>query len=144
MTTNQEKHNPNLIGDEPFEEEDDILLKSPDLENITVNPASFANLQPKSPKPRPNGQMETANLDLLLDIGLQITVELGRARMSIKEVLSLGPGTVVELNRVAGEPVDVLINGKPIAKGEVVVLGDMFGVRVTDIIPPAQRVQSML
>lgn len=107
--------------------------------DVTINPATFSNLQPGE---KTNG--ETASLDMLLDIGLQVTVELGRAKMSVKEVLSLGPGTVVELNRVAGAPVDVLINGKPIAKGEVVVIGDMFGVRVTDIIPPAQRVESML
>lgn len=106
---------------------------------ITVNPASFAPLHPNR-----NGKGETTSLEMLLDIGLRVTVELGRAKMSIREVLNLGPGTVVELNRAAGEPVDILINGKPIAKGEVVVIGDMFGVRVTDIIPPAQRVESMM
>ncbi|RME66338.1 MAG: flagellar motor switch protein FliN [Caldilineae bacterium] len=106
---------------------------------ITVNPASFAPLHPNK-----NGKGETTSLEMLLDIGLRVTVELGRAKMSIREVLNLGPGTVVELNRAAGEPVDILINGKPIAKGEVVVIGDMFGVRVTDIIPPAQRVESMM
>lgn len=141
----QSMNDPNLMGNEHFDD-DDLMLKPADLEGITVSPASFADLQPKKPFPKPhtNGHHETPNLDMLMDIGLQITVELGRARMTIKDVLSLGPGTVVELNRVAGEPVDILINGKPIAKGEVVVLGDMFGVRVTDIIPPAQRVQSML
>lgn len=107
--------------------------------DVTINPASFADLRPQS-----NGRKEKASLDMLLDIGLQVTVELGRAKMNIREVLTVGPGTVVELNRVAGEPVDILINGKPIAKGEVVVIGDMFGVRVTDILPPAQRVQSMI
>ncbi len=137
-------NNLNRIGNEPFDDDDDLMLKASDLEGITVSPASFADLQPKKPKPHTNGHTDSPNLDMLMDIGLQITVELGRARMTIKEVLSLGPGTVVELNRVAGEPVDILINGKPIAKGEVVVLGDMFGVRVTDIIPPAQRVQSIL
>lgn len=106
---------------------------------VTVNPASFAELRsPQTP------QKETASLDMLLDIGLQVTVELGRAKMNIRDILTVGPGTVVELNRVAGEPVDILINGKLIAKGEVVVIGDMFGVRVVDILPPAQRVQSMI
>lgn len=106
---------------------------------VVVNPASFADL-----RPQPNGRKEKASLEMLLDIGLQVTVELGRTKMNIRDVLAVGPGTVVELNRVAGEPVDILINGKPIAKGEVVVIGDMFGVRVTDILPPAQRVQSMI
>ncbi len=133
--------NLNLLGDE-FEDDDDFALKPSDLENITVNPASFAEFEPKGAKHR-NAHAETTSLEMLLDIGLQVTIELGRARMTIKDILSLGPGTVVELNRVAGEPVDILINGKAIAKGEVVVLGDMFGVRVTDIIPPAQRVESM-
>jgi len=107
--------------------------------DVTINPASFADLHPQN-----NGRQEKASLEMLLDIGLQVTVELGRTKMTIRDVLSLGPGTVVELNRVAGEPVDILINGKPIAKGEVVVIGDMFGVRVTDILPPAQRVQGMM
>lgn len=139
---------PNLLSDEPMDDEDDFSIKPSELEGITVNPASFAELHPKTPpvgKGRiANGRTDTTSLEMLLDIGLQVTIELGRARMTIKEVLSLGPGTVVELNRVAGEPVDILINGKAIAKGEVVVLGDMFGVRVTDIIPPAQRVESMM
>ncbi len=134
----------NLLSDDPMDDDDDFTLKPSDLEGITVNPASFAELQPKAPKHRSNPRNDTTSLEMLLDIGLQVTVELGRARMTIKEVLALGPGTVVELNRVAGEPVDILINGKAIAKGEVVVLGDMFGVRVTDIIPPAQRVESMM
>lgn len=125
-------------GEEP-EFPDVVEDVDPEIPDVTVNPASFAAL-----KPTQNGRAEKANLDMLLDIGLQVTVELGRAKMSIRDVLGLGPGTVVELNRVAGEPVDVLINGKPIAKGEVVVIGDMFGVRVTDIIPPAQRVESMM
>lgn len=121
---------------------DSFLLSDDDeMPEITVNPAAFGQVMPKI---NGNGTSETTSLDMLLDIGLQVTVELGRAKMTIKDVLALGPGTVVELNRIAGEPVDILINDKPIAKGEVVVIGDMFGVRVTDIIPPAARVQSML
>lgn len=131
------------LSNKPFVA-DNAGLEDVGVEGITVNPASFADLQPKpaGAQTRPVG--EAASLDMLMDIGLQVTVELGRARMTIREVLSLGPGTVVELNRLAGEPVDILINGKPVAKGEVVVLGDMFGIRVTDIIPPAQRVESMI
>lgn len=130
---------PNLIDPKVSgSSQSDISLDPSDLSDVTVNPASFGSLQPK-----PKETKETANLDMLLDIGLKVTVELGRAKMTIRDVLSLGPGKVVELNRIAGEPVDVLVNGKPIAKGEVVVIGDMFGVRVTDIIPPAQRVESM-
>lgn len=136
--------NQNLIGDEFLDDDDDVSLKEAELENITVNPASFPDLHAQASKRHAKKSTDTASLEMLMDIGLQVTVELGRSRMSIRDVLSLGPGTVVELDRVAGEPVDILINGKPIAKGEVVVLGDMFGVRVTDIIPPAQRVESMI
>jgi flagellar motor switch protein FliN len=107
--------------------------------NVTINPAQFAPLDANN---GPGTEMP-ANIDLLLDIGLTVSVELGRSRMRIQDILSLGPDKIVELDRVAGEPVDVLINGKPIAKGEVVVIGDMFGVRITDIISPAQRVESM-
>jgi flagellar motor switch protein FliN/FliY len=90
-------------------------------------------------QPSSNG----GNLDLLLDVTLRVTVELGRTEMSIREVLALGPGSVVELSKVAGEVVDILVNGKLIAHGEVVVIDDMFGVRVTDIIPPSARVRSL-
>jgi flagellar motor switch protein FliN/FliY len=105
---------------------------------VTVNPASFETLKPKE-----NNSDGITNLDMLLDINLRVSVELGRTTMTIREVLNLGPGTVIELDRLAGEPVDISINGKPIAKGEVVVIGDMFGVRVIDIISPSQRVESM-
>lgn len=83
------------------------------------------------------------NMELLLDVPLHLTVELGRARRTIKEVLAFGPGAVVELDRLAGEPVDVLINGKLLGKGEVVVINENFGVRVTDIISPSERVKSL-
>ena len=111
----------------------------PKQREVTVSPASFAELRPQQA-----AQKETTSLEMLLDIGLQVTVELGRAKMNIRDILTVGPGTVVELNRLAGEPVYILINGKMIAKGEVVVIGDMFGVQVVDILPPAQSVQSMI
>jgi flagellar motor switch protein FliN/FliY len=84
-----------------------------------------------------------ANIDLLLDVNLRVTVELGRTSMTIKEILELGPGAVVELDKLAGEPVDILVNDKPIAKGEVVVVDENFGVRVTDIVSAARRVTSL-
>lgn len=79
------------------------------------------------------------NLDLLLDVPMQVSVELGRARRQIREVLSLAPGAVLELDKLAAEPVDVLVNGKLVARGEVVVIGENFGVRITDILSPAER-----
>lgn len=74
------------------------------------------------------------NISLLMDVTINVTVELGRARLSIREILELGEGSIIELQKLAGEPVDLLVNGKLIAKGEVVVIDECFGVRVTEII----------
>ena len=82
----------------------------------------------------------TGRIDLLLDIPLDISVELGRSRMSIQELLSLGPGSVIELDKLAGEPLDVMVNGRLVARGEAVVVNDKFGVRITDIVSPAERI----
>ncbi|MDR1482350.1 MAG: flagellar motor switch phosphatase FliY [Synergistaceae bacterium] len=83
------------------------------------------------------------NIDLIVDIPVRVTVELGRTRKTIGEVLALGPGSVVELNKMAGEPVDVLVNGKLIARGEVVVIDESFGIRVTEVVSKAERIRSM-
>ena len=80
------------------------------------------------------------NLELLLDVSLRVSVELGRTDLAIKDVLALGPGSVVELDKLAGEPVDILVNDRLIAKGEVVVVDENFGVRVTDIVSPQKRI----
>lgn len=86
---------------------------------------------------------DTRNIDLLLDVTLEVTVELGRTRRRIRDVLTLGPGSIVEIDKLAGEAVDVLVNGKLIAKGEVVIIDDKYGVRISDIISPVERVQSL-
>jgi len=83
------------------------------------------------------------NISLLLDVPMQLTVELGRTRMLIKDILSLGEGSIIELDKLAGEPVDILVNNKLVAKGEVVVIDENFGVRVTDIISPIERIHSL-
>jgi flagellar motor switch protein FliN/FliY len=79
-------------------------------------------------------------LDLLLDVPLDLSVELGRARMSIQDLLNLSPGSVIELDKVAGEPLDFMVNGRLVARGEAVVVNDKFGVRITDIVSPQERV----
>jgi flagellar motor switch protein FliN len=79
-------------------------------------------------------------LELLLDVPLELSVELGRTRMSIQELLSLGPGSVIELDKVAGEPLDILVNDRLVARGEAVVVNDKFGIRITDIVSPAERI----
>ncbi|HUX47522.1 MAG TPA: flagellar motor switch protein FliN, partial [Desulfosporosinus sp.] len=99
--------------------------------------AQFAPLQPGQPMVQPD------NLNLILDVPLQISVELGRTKKTIKEILEMGPGSVIELDRLAGESVDMIVNGKLIAKCEVVVINETFGIRITDIVHPAERMNSL-
>jgi len=84
-----------------------------------------------------------SNLDLILDVPLKVTVELGRTRMVVSELLNLGQGSVVELNKLAGEPMEVLVNDKLVARGEAVVVNEKFGIRLTDIISPTERVEQL-
>jgi flagellar motor switch protein FliN/FliY len=86
---------------------------------------------------------EVADIRLLMDVPLQITVELGQATRTIRELLEIGQGSILHLSRHAGEPVDVLVNGQAIAKGEVVVIDENFGIRVTEVVSPADRLRSM-
>ena len=102
-----------------------------------VAPASFTNF---SPTP---GNMPTGDINMILDIPVQLTVELGRTRIPIKNILQLAQGSVVELDALAGEPMDVLVNGYLIAQGEVVVVNDKFGIRLTDIVTPSERMRRL-
>ena len=86
---------------------------------------------------------EPANLDLILDIPLSVTVELGRSKMLINDLLQLGQGSVIELTKLVGDPLEVLVNNKLVARGEVVVVNEKFGVRLTDIVTPMERVKSL-
>jgi flagellar motor switch protein FliN/FliY len=104
---------------------------------IEVSPASFEEVQ-KNEAPRP-----TMDMDFILDIPLSLSVELGRNRMLISELLQLGQGSVVELSKLAGEPMDVFINQRLIARGEVVVINEKFGIRLTDIVSPAERINKL-
>jgi flagellar motor switch protein FliN/FliY len=88
-------------------------------------------------------QPSPQNLEFVLDVALQVTVEVGRARMTIQDLLQLGQGSVVELQKLAGEPLDIFINGKQVAKGEAVIVNEKFGVRLTDIISPEDRVEGL-
>ncbi len=103
-----------------------------------VQPVAFSNFD--APSLNDN---ESKNLNMLLDIQLQVTVELGRTKRSIKEILELSQGSIIELDKLAGEPVDILVNNKLIAKGEVVVIEENFGVRVTDIISQTDRLKNL-
>lgn len=107
--------------------------------NEGTAPAQFEQLSPTS-----STKVETHNdLDMVLDIPVQLTVELGRTKIAIKNLLQLAQGSVVELDGLAGEPMQVFINGYLIAQGEVVVVNDKFGIRLTDIITPSERIRKL-
>ena len=106
----------------------------------SVAPAEFAKFAPTGPG-LPGGVGN--DLNMILDIPVQLTVELGRTRIPIKQILQLGQGSVVELETMAGEPMDVLVNGFLIAQGEVVVVNDKFGIRLTDIVTPSERMRRL-
>lgn len=88
-------------------------------------------------------QPPVQSLDFILDVPLKLTVELGRSRMAVREILQLAQGSVVELTKFAGEPLEVLVNDKLIARGEVVVVNEKFGIRLTDIISPVERIEQL-
>ena len=127
--TDQDVESTNVEGEETAEaavEENDELANEEE-DNKTTDKA--------------NG--EPASLDLILDIPLTVTVELGRSKMLINDLLQLGQGSVVELTKLVGDPLEVLVNNKLVARGEVVVVNEKFGVRLTDIVTPMERVKSL-
>ena len=105
----------------------------------TVAPAQFTNFSNAAPVLTGAGN----DINMILDIPVQLTVELGRTRIPIKHILQLAQGSVVELETMAGEPMDVLVNGYLIAQGEVVVVNDKFGIRLTDIVTPSERMRRL-
>jgi flagellar motor switch protein FliN/FliY len=107
------------------------------VSNVPVQPVQFAPLQQSTVI------SHDANIGLIMDVPLQVTVELGRTKKLIRDILELSPGSVVELDKLAGEPVDILVNGKLIAKGEVVVIDENFGVRISEIISPLERANNL-
>jgi flagellar motor switch protein FliN/FliY len=90
-----------------------------------------------------NGRSEQVDMSLLMDVPLQVTVELGRARMTIESLLKLNQGSVVELNQVIGEPLDILVNNKLMAHGEAVVVKDRFAIRIVDVVSPERRIENL-
>ena len=105
---------------------------------VHVQQAQFASFDSPS-----LNQAESNNLNMLLDIPLQVTVELGRTKRSVKEILEMSSGSIIELDKLAGEPVDILVNNRHIAKGEVVVIDENFGVRITDILSKTERLNNL-
>lgn len=105
-----------------------------------AKPAVFGDLNPDVSGLSPEA---AKNLELVMDIPIQLTVELGRTKMPIRNLLQLAQGSVVELNELAGEPLDVFVNGCLVAQGEVVVVNEKFGIRLTDIITPSERIKKL-
>lgn len=104
------------------------MMQVPPQQQVNVQPAQFQPFTGAYPM-----QYSPENIDLIMDVPLEVTVELGRTHKSIQDILDFAPGTIIELNKIAGEPIDVLVNGKYVAKGEVVVIEESFGIRITEI-----------
>ena len=98
---------------------------------------------PQAEQPAKAPETERADLDFILDIPLELSVELGKTKMLVNDLLQMGQGSVITLNKLAGEPLEIFINRKLVARGEVVVVNEKFGVRLTDIISPLERVRSL-
>ena len=117
---------------------DSILEALSDDEPIVpIQPLRFQQLKASDER------IPKDNIDRLLDVSLNVSVELGRKQMQIKEILELGPGKIIELDKLAGEPVDLLVNGKLLARGEVVVVDENFGIRITDLIDLKDRIKML-
>jgi flagellar motor switch protein FliN/FliY len=112
-----------------------------ELENTNAGTAPGGNAAAGAAK-KPEGD-EIHNLDFILDIPLRVSVELGRTKILVRDLLQLGQGSVVELAKFAGEPLELLVNEKLIARGEVVVVNEKFGLRLTDIISPVERIEQL-
>lgn len=125
--------------DTSFNTEEATDEKSEEDKTVTVQPVQFASFEDLDQVQGPANQ----NLNILLDVKLQLTVELGKTELPIKKVLELTKGSIVTLNKAAGEPVELYANGKLIAYGEVVVIEDNFGLRITHITDPARRLNSL-
>lgn len=127
------RQTPGVYGQQPGWPETQQQSQWQSQPPVHVQPAQFQAFEPSLE------EFDRRNMSLLMDVPLQVTVELGRTSKKIREILEFGQGTILELDKLAGEPVDILVNGKQVAKGEVVVIDESFGVRITDILHPSKR-----
>ena len=133
---------PNMMYQQPMYPQQPMYQQQPMMQppnnfaagNVNATPAQFQTFDPSSV------MQQKENIDILMDVPLEVTVELGRTSKRIKEILEFSPGTIIELDKLAGEPIDILVNRKYVAKGEVVVIDENFGIRVTSIISPEYRI----
>lgn len=123
------------------DEEEDMKQEQQTQLQAKSTDADFKDLTEEAKARRPDGAKR--DLDFILDIPLDVSAELGRTKLLINELLQLGQGSVIELNKLAGEPLEIYVNGKLVARGEAVVINEKFGVRLTDIISPIERVKQL-
>lgn len=142
------EENPQEMGSQQPQEEEEIswedAMEDLQRQKQMINAqAAMKAVAPREEEKRGSLESELANLQFILDIPLQVTVELGRKRLVVHDLLQLNQGSVIELTKQIGEPFEVLVNHKLVARGEIVVINDKFGVRITDIISPMERVQQL-
>ncbi|WP_447045172.1 flagellar motor switch protein FliN [Vreelandella sp. H-I2] len=128
------------MAEQEAAEESEELSAPPKPEAPTAKSASDDVFRPLSPD---SGSSQARELEMIMDIPVKLTVELGRTKLTIKQLLELAQGSVIELEGLAGEPMDILINGYLIAQGEVVVIEDKYGIRITEIITPSERIHKL-
>ncbi|MGB0238408.1 MAG: flagellar motor switch protein FliN [Cycloclasticus sp.] len=139
--SDEDKNDSKALDDEQAEEtENDAAWEAVSDDHDKAESAGFA---PVSDTSAPVGAESEINLDVILDVPVTVSMEVGNTKISIRNLLQLNQGSVIELDRLAGEPMDVLVNKTLIARGEVVVVNDKFGLRLTDIISPAERVKKL-
>lgn len=131
------------MSEQTFLSDDAETKQASDIGSAAVDPAAAASVPGVMDSLQAERGTATPDIERILDIPVQLSVEIGRTRTSIKQVLALSQGSVVELDSVAGAPMDVLINGYLIAQGEVVVVNDRFGIRLTDIVTPSERMRRL-
>ena len=112
-------------------------------DQVVVNPVELASVEKPQPQ-EADSAVQDVNLGMLLDIPVDIHVEIGRTRASIRDILQLGPGAIVELDRLAGQPADIMVNGKLIGQGDIVVINDTFGIRITKLVGVEERLDPVI
>lgn len=129
-----------MAEQEAVEESEEATAAAPEPKAPAAKTASDDIFRPLSPD---SGSSQARELEMIMDIPVKLTVELGRTKLTIKQLLELAQGSVIELEGLAGEPMDILINGYLIAQGEVVVIEDKYGIRITEIITPSERIHKL-
>ncbi|MFO8032375.1 MAG: flagellar motor switch protein FliN [Desulfohalobiaceae bacterium] len=126
-----------------FAEEEEERLQEEKKSQPSPGQVQDYQFQELDNEPKPSSQKAKRDMEFILDIPLHVSAELGRSKLMINDLLQLGQGSVIELDKLAGEPLEILVNGKLVARGEAVVINEKFGVRLTDIISPMERVKQL-